>query len=133
MLANFLDRVWSYEIFRFLFIGGISTIIHVLALVIQMEVFSMQYASVANFIAALIALVFAYFGNLFLVFKVEPKVLKRSIVKFLFTYICIMLIHLIIPLLVADILGYYYMIALGLALIIHIPFSFLMNKLWVFK
>jgi len=133
MIFRIYSRFLDNQFFRFCFIGGISTIIHVFILVTQMELLGVKYASVSNVFAACVSLIFAYFGNRNFVFRSAIHARKAPFVKFVFTYICILFIHFLTPLLLTDFWNKPYPLSFALALLIHIPFSFLMNKYWVFK
>ena len=74
-------------IFRYILNGLFATSIHYIALTINIEIYDMKSAGIANFIAAIFGISVSFLGNRYYVFRSRNKPLVYQSIMFFGLYI----------------------------------------------
>ena len=130
MIKDFIKKIFSYQPIRFLFVGGLNTIVGygVYALLIYIGV---NYL-VANTISTVIGIVHSYLWNRFFTFKSKNKALKE-ITKFISVYAVSYLIGMCTLFIFKDKLNISAYIAGLINLVITTLISYFGHKYYSFK
>ena len=120
-------------IWRYVINGLCATFIHYIVLIINIEIFLMQVAAIANLVASLFGITASFLGNKFFVFKNKDSRLVNQFFIFTSLYLSIATIHGVTMFFWADKYGYDYRIGFILASIIQFALSYFGNKFIVFK
>ncbi|WP_198911858.1 GtrA family protein [Prosthecochloris ethylica] len=120
------------EIIRYVFNGGVATLVHVGVLVFSMELLHIPYAGLANFIAALAGISVSFTGCRFFVFRQHDAPVFHQGVRFLVLYACMALLHGLVLYLLSDLLSIGYLYGFVVASVFQFLLSFFGNKKFVF-
>lgn len=120
-------------IVRYIINGLFATALHYIALTINLEIYDMKSAGVANFIAALFGITVSFLGNRYYVFRSRNKSLINQSIMFFALYALIALIHGTVLYLWTDLQGFDYRIGFIIASVIQFIMSYFGNKLLVFR
>jgi putative flippase GtrA len=118
---------------RYIINGLFATSIHYIALTINIEIYDMKSAGIANFIAALFGISISFLGNRYYVFRSRNKPLVNQSIMFFGLYTLISLIHGAVVYLWTDLQGFDYRLGFIIASVIQFIISYLGNKLLVFR
>jgi len=118
---------------RYIINGLFATSIHYIALTINIEIYDMKSAGIANFIAALFGISISFLGNRYYVFRSRNKPFVNQSIMFFGLYTLISLIHGAVLYLWTDLQGYDYRLGFIIASVIQFIMSYLGNKLLVFR
>lgn len=121
------------QLVRYLVNGVLATVVHYGVLRFNIEVLQITPAALANGIAALFGITTSFLGSRYFVFRGREGSLARQGVLFLLVYAAIALLHALVMYVWADRLGHDYRVGFVLATGMQMAFSFLANKLVVFK
>ena len=130
------------EWFLYLFIGFLTTLINVISMILINDYFVKEGFSeelswkIAEIIAFLVAVLFAFFTNKVFVFKskiFKLSILKNEFFKFITARIISELIVIVIMKIMIDYNGINYKISKILTSIIAIIFNYLASKFVIFK
>jgi len=128
-----ISRISQLLIFRYIVNGLVATALHYTILTINIEVYSMKSAGVANIIAVFFGILASFIGSRYFVFKSHKKPLSIQSIQFLSLYALIAVIHGTLLYLWTDLNGFDYRIGFVVASIVQFLISFFGNKLLVFK
>jgi len=127
---NIVDRA---EIFRFILNGIFATVIHYIVFSLNLNLFEMQSAGLANLIGASFGITCSFIGSRYFVFKKHKDSILNQVMRFLSLYIFIACIHGLTLLAWTDIYGLDYRIGFIIATFFQISLSYYGNKILVFK
>ncbi|MBT4764775.1 GtrA family protein [bacterium] len=117
---------------KFLINGGISTIIHYLALIFIVEIISISFV-IANILAGILGTTYSFIGNKYFVFKSHEESMHYQAVKFLILYGFLIAAHTLILFSLTNMIGFDYRVSFVLASIVLAIVSFLLNNSLVFN
>jgi len=116
------------QIFKFIIVGGISTIIDFVCLIIFKEVLKLNVL-LSNTLAFSISVIYNYWASLKFVFKVDKTKSKRkNFIIFMIFSIIGLLLNNIVVFLGIDILNIHYIFAKVFATIVVMIFNFVTRK-----
>ena len=118
----------SIEFMKFVIIGVINTFNGTLFSYIYSSFLNENIAFIFGYITGLLI---SYLLNSYFTFKESLSIQK--FIRFAISYIPNFLIQYIVVLIVINILGWYKLIAYGLAALIGVPVTFIIMKLFAFK
>lgn len=118
----------SIEFMKFVIIGVINTFNGTLFSYIYSSFLNENIAFIFGYITGLLI---SYLLNSYFTFKESLSIQK--FIRFAISYIPNFLIQYIVVLIVINILGWYNLIAYGLAALIGVPVTFIIMKLFAFK
>jgi putative flippase GtrA len=121
------------QIVRYIVNGLVATAVHFAVLRFCMEVLHVPLAGEANAIAACFGIAVSFLGNRYFVFKGHDGDVVKQGSMFLGVYAVIALLHATVMYIWADRMGFDYRIGFVLATGMQMVFSFVANKLLVFK
>lgn len=129
-MLNLIRGLFEYKLARFVVIGVIATLIHVVVAssLISMEL--LHLPGVANGFAAVTAASFSYVGNTKWSFKTSFT--QRNAVRFIVTAVAGSSMAFALSSL-ADILGYHYLVGIGLVVVCVPIMSFLLHYYWTYR
>ncbi len=126
-ITRFITKVFSYKIIRYAFVGGISTLIHVLIASLYIFFISSSVFQ-SNVIGFLIAYVFSYLVQTKYVF--EHEVSKEKAIK----YFIVQFGALLIAILASDLFSAFNSYVRTLIVVFLMPLiTFLIHKVWTFR
>jgi len=128
-----ISKISQFLIFRYIVNGLVATALHYSILTINIELYDMKSAGIANIIAVFFGIFASFFGNRYFVFKSHHNPLATQSIKFLLLYGVIALMHGALLYIWTDINGFDYRIGFIIASIIQFIISFFGNKFLVFK
>lgn len=123
----------KHEAMRYVVNGLLATAVHFAILTLNMQVFEMHSAALANGLASIVGISVSFIGSKFYVFRKYGGKIAGQALKFFILYACIACIHVGILFLWSDFLGFRYQIGFIIAIIFQVGMSFFGNKLIVFK
>jgi len=121
------------QVVRYIINGLVATAVHFSVLRFCMEVLHVPLAAEANAIAACFGIAVSFLGSRYFVFKGQEGSVVKQGTLFLGVYAVIALLHATVMYVWADRLGFDYRIGFVLATGMQMAFSFVANKLLVFK
>lgn len=121
------------EIIRYIVNGIVATGVHFGVLTLNIELFEMASAGVANYIAALIAISVSFLGSRYFVFLKKTESIMSQAAKFGALYFAIALVHGGIMWLWADFFRFDYKVGFLFATCFQVACSYLGNKYLVFS
>lgn len=127
------DTALGSQFLRYLINGVLATVIHFSVLKFNLDVIGMASAGVANGVAAVFGITASFIGSRYFVFRGSGGRLLHQGILFLLIYACIAMLHALIMYVWADRLKLDYRIGFLLATGMQMAFSFVANKLMVFK
>ena len=128
LMAKFKETFLSVEFIKFVFIGVINTFNGVVFSYIYSSFLNENIAFGFGYISGLIV---SYLLNSFITFKESLHIVK--FIKFAISYIPNFIIQYVVVLVVINMLGWYKLIAYGLAALIGVPVTFIFMKIFAFK
>jgi putative flippase GtrA len=128
-----VDGVLGGQVVRYLINGVVATVVHYGALQFNIEVLNIQFASVANAIAAVFGITVSFIGSRYFVFRGQQSSVVKQGAHFIMVYVLIALLHATVMYVWADHLGMDYRIGFLLATGMQMVLSVLANKFLVFK
>lgn len=121
------------QVIRFGINGLIATAVHYLALLVNLELLSIQSAGLANSLAAVVGITCSFFGSRYFVFRARDGELTVHATRFLSLYIGVALFHGVALYLWSDVYKADYRIGFVLATLLQVTVSYAGNRIWVFK
>ena len=116
---------------RFIVVGVVATLTHVLAAVALIDGVGLRSAAIANAIAVLAGTAVSYAGNYFWTFRRGgPHSLRLP--RFIAAYMTVFGLNGLVMLVVADLGGIAYLIPLAAVVTVTPVITFLLNRYWVF-
>ncbi len=128
-----LLKVNKVEILKFVANGIFATVVHYSVLNFDIYIFKIPSAGAANFIAAIFGITTSFLGNRYFVFKGHTEKIATQSVKFLILYAILALLHGIVLYIWTDLYHLDFRFGFVLATGLQVLFSYLGNKLLVFK
>ena len=126
-IAELMTKVFSYKIIRYAFVGGISTLIHVLIASLYIHFISSSVFQ-SNILGFLIAYFFSYLVQTKYVF--EHEISKEKAIKYFIVQFC----ALLIAILASDTFNTFNSYVRTLIVVFLMPLiTFLIHKFWTFK
>ncbi|HVI53964.1 MAG TPA: GtrA family protein [Luteibacter sp.] len=121
------------QVVRYIINGLVATAVHFGMLRFCMEVLHVPLAGEANAIAACFGITASFLGSRYFVFRGQEGSVVKQGSLFLGVYAVIALLHATVMYVWADRLGFDYRVGFVLATCMQMAFSFVANKLLVFK
>lgn len=121
------------ETVRYAINGGLSTVVHYLALSVGIDIVGIPSASAANLLAAMIGIATSFVGSKYYVFRRHSEPFHGQAAKFVTLYGFIAMMHGVVLALVTDIGGLDYRIGFVLATALQVTLSYAGNQRFVFK
>lgn len=121
------------QLIRYIINGLVATAIHFCALKLNLDVLGMQSAGIANGVAAVFGITASFLGSRYFVFRGTKGGMVRQGMLFVLVYACIALLHALVLCVWTDRMGWDYRVGFLLATVMQMTFSFVANKLVVFK
>ena len=121
------------QILRYIVNGVIATCVHYAVLTLNITIFGIESAGLANIIAACFGITASFVGNRYFVFPQSNGRLLMQSVKFIGFYGSIAVMHGLLLWVWTDIQGLDYRLGFLLATSIQVSLSFMGNKWLVFK
>lgn len=132
MSSLFANKSIKKEFITFICIGGISTAINYLVFFVMLTTFNLMYI-IASTLGYLSGLIFSYFGNKVVTFKVSSNFKWKEFSLFVLVYgtslgISLFLLHIFV-----SIVGIHVLIANFMVIAVSTMTNFAMLKLFLFK
>jgi putative flippase GtrA len=121
------------QVVRYIINGLVATAVHFSVLRFCMEVLHVPLAGEANAIAACFGITVSFLGSRYFVFRGQEGSVVKQGSLFLGVYAVIALLHATVMYIWTDRMGFDYRIGFVLATCMQMAFSFVANKLLVFK
>ena len=133
MPAKLTDSLDPLEFLRYILNGLTATAVHYGVLTLNLEVFAMPSAGLANVVAALFGITSSFLGSRYFVFRAHEGALFHQARSFLLLYAAIACLHGLVLLAWTDLYGFDYRIGFLLATCMQFLLSYWLNKRLVFK
>lgn len=121
------------QVILFILNGGMATVVHFSVLFLLIELFHVPSLVWANLTAGAVAITCSFMGNKYIVFNSHNEVMLHQLLKFVLVYICALFFHTFAIYELSSVYGIDYRVAFVVASFLVIMFTFLSNKLMVFK
>ena len=136
-MINWIKKMWEkyQDIFWYCFFGGLTTIVNLVIFYLFSDVLSLHYA-IANVIAWIVAVLFAYITNRIWVFKSKVKGIvgiAREMITFFGFRVVSLLMEMAIMFVFIDLLGISEMITKVITQIIVVAANYVFSKWIIFK
>ncbi len=128
-----LKLVYQAEMARFILNGIIATGVHFSILTLNLQVYGMQSAGMANLTAAIFGITVSFLGSRYFVFKKHQEPIISQVVLFLLLYASIACMHGLVLYVWTDVSGFDYRSGFVFATILQVSLSYWGNKSLVFK
>lgn len=129
-LLHYLDYFFSFELSRFVVVGGFAASVHFLFVILLVQ--SLQFSPlVANAFAFFIAFQVSYFGHYFFTFSETIAYHSVAYFKLVFMQTILFIINETLFYLLLS-FKFIYPVALFMVLLIMSFLSFILSKRWVF-
>ncbi len=128
-----LRSVDLHQLARFVVNGLAATAVHFGTLTFLVEVVHVGSKGLANSIAAVFGILASFLGNRYFVFASKTGSLRRELLRFSALYAALALLSGVLMALWADVLAFDYRIGFVVISSIQLVFSFLGNRMLVFK
>lgn len=128
-----LRSVDLHQLARFVVNGLAATAVHFGTLTFLVEVVHVGSKGLANSIAAVFGILTSFLGNRYFVFASKTGSLRRELLRFSALYAALALLSGVLMALWADVLAFDYRIGFVVISSIQLVFSFLGNRMLVFK
>ena len=128
-----LKSVDQAEIARYVVNGLLATGVHFSVLMLNIEVYDMQSAGLANMIAAIFGVTASFLGSRYFVFKKHQDPVLNQVMMFGILYASIACLHGLVLYGWADVYRLDYRIGFIMATILQVALSYWGNKFLVFK
>ena len=133
-IVNVLEEKFcKKEVSRYILNGLVATLVHFSVLTVNMQVFEMRSAAVANGFASIIGIAVSFLGSKFYVFRKYDGRIAGQAMAFFLLYACISCVHIGVLFFWSDFLGFKYQVGFIIALFVQVVVSFFGNKLFVFR
>jgi putative flippase GtrA len=123
----------GHQFARYVVNGLIATVVHFAVLSFNLQVLRIEYAGVANLIAAAFGITASFIGSRYFVFDGRGQPLLQQAAKFWLLYAAIAALHGAVLFLWSDWLRFDYRIGFLIATGLQMILSFFGNKLLVFR
>ena len=133
MIDRLTDILDPPEFLRYIVNGLVATAVHYGVLTLNLEVFAMQSAGLANVVAALFGITSSFMGSRYFVFRGHDGALFHQARSFALLYACIAGLHGLVLLAWTDWWGLDYRLGFLLATFLQFLLSYWLNKRLVFK
>ncbi len=120
------------QILRYGLNGLLATAIHYSVLSLNIEVFKLPSAAIANAVAAIFGIATSYLGSRYFVFRARIESISKQLPKFLLLYLTIAVLHATVLYIWTDQYALDYRIGFLLATSLQMLLSFFGNKRLVF-
>lgn len=136
-MKNWLQKMWKKhnDIFWYCFFGGLTTLVNMVIFYMFSDLINLHYM-IANTIAWIVAVLFAYITNRTWVFKSKVKGLKaiaKEIGVFMWFRLLSLGMEMIILFVMIDLLGIKEMLTKLIAQIVVIVANYIFSKWIIFK
>lgn len=121
------------EIVRYIINGLIATFIHYSVLNFNIIILHIESAGIANFIAAIFGIIASFVGSRYFVYKNHTNTLSSQILRFVFLYASIAVLHGFVLYVWTDIYSLNYHFGFVVATLMQVSLSYVGNKILVFK
>jgi putative flippase GtrA len=126
-------EAWHVQLFRFLANGAAAALLHFAVLWLNLEVFEIQSAGLANLLAAVVGITASFLGSRYYVFRSHAERIITQAARFGALYAAIALLHGAVLYLWSDVARLDYRIGFMIALVFQVALSYLGNKNLVFR
>lgn len=131
-MKNLFLKFYNDERVRYLFIGGLTMSLDLFITVSLVEAFNVN-ESTASMLGVAAATAFSYFFSVTFVFKKANGFNIKSFILFATSMALGLLLTKAILVLMTDVLGVYYLISKGVAIVIVIVLNYLVRKFLIFR
>lgn len=121
------------EIVRYIINGVVATLVNYGILNFNILILGMKSAGLANFIATIFGIIVSFIGSRYFVFRKHTDTLSSQAVRFVVLYGFIAVLGGLVLYLWTDVYGLSYHIGFIIATFLQVAFSYLGNKMLVFK
>jgi putative flippase GtrA len=126
-------NIQTKELMRYGINGFLATLIHYAVLTINLNIFLMSSAGMANLIASIFGITFSFIGNRYFVFNEADGSLLKQVIRFSSLYGTIAILHGLVLLLWTDWFRFDYRIGFLIATALQVSLSYVGNKKMVFN
>ena len=126
-------NIQTKELVRYGINGCLATLIHYAVLTINLNIFLMSSAGMANLIASIFGITFSFIGNRYFVFNEADGSLLKQVIRFSSLYGTIAILHGLVLLLWTDWFRFDYRIGFLIATALQVSLSYVGNKKMVFN
>lgn len=133
LIVQRIKSLNNTEVVRYIVNGLMATGVHYGALTLNIEVFNVPSAGVANMIAACFGITASFIGSRYFVFRNHQGGIINQAMSFVLLYISIACLHGLVLFLWSDIYKLDYRFGFLIATILQVLFSYWGNKKLVFK
>jgi putative flippase GtrA len=126
-------NIQTKELMRYGINGFLATLIHYAVLTINLNIFLMSSAGMANLIASIFGITFSFIGNRYFVFNESDGSLLKQVIRFSSLYGTIAILHGLVLLLWTDWFRFDYRIGFLIATALQVSLSYVGNKKMVFN
>ena len=126
-------NIQTKELMRYGINGCLATMIHYAVLTINLNIFLMSSAGMANLIASIFGITFSFIGNRYFVFNEADGSLLKQVIRFSSLYGTIAILHGLVLLLWTDWFRFDYRIGFLIATALQVSLSYVGNKKMVFN
>lgn len=133
MTEKLTDILDPLEFFRYILNGLTATAVHYGVLSLNLEVFAMHSAGLANVVAALFGITSSFLGSRYFVFREHEGALFHQARSFLLLYGAIACLHGLVLFAWTDRYGFDYRVGFLIATFMQFLLSYFLNKRLVFK
>lgn len=138
MIEKIKEIYFKYEeIWNYLVVGGLTTLVSILAYVIVTATFlnvenpvELQAANIIEWVAGVL---FAYFTNRRFVFKSKNENMFREFISFSSSRVVTLLADMVIKGVMVNIMGIHHYIALGTSMVVVTIGNYFLSKFLVFR
>lgn len=124
---------WHVQLFRFSANGAAAALLHFTVLWLNLQVFEIQSAGLANLLAAVVGITASFLGSRYYVFRGHAERIITQAAKFGALYAAIALLHGAVLYLWSDVARLDYRIGFAIALGLQVALSYVGNKNLVFR
>ena len=128
-----IKSVDQSEIIRYIINGLLATGVHFSVLTINLQIYDMQSAGLANLIAAIFGITSSFIGSRYFVFKNHQEPIHNQAIKFGMLYATIACLHGAVLYGWTDVYKFDYRIGFMIATVLQVVMSYWGNKILVFK
>lgn len=126
-------NIQTKELVRYGINGCLATLIHYAVLTINLNIFLMSSAGMANLIASIFGITFSFIGNRYFVFNETDISLLKQVIRFSSLYGTIAILHGLVLFLWTDWFSFDYRIGFLIATAMQVSLSYVGNKKMVFN
>ena len=126
-------NIQTKELVRYGINGCLATLIHYAVLTINLNIFLMSSAGMANLIASIFGITFSFIGNRYFVFNETDGSLLKQVIRFSSLYGTIAILHGLVLFLWTDWFRFDYRIGFLIATALQVSLSYVGNKKMVFN